>query len=187
MEIYAMEYQLSALLEQLVKDCASSSAERGTRGRTAIIGSGPAGLAAAVELATLGYAVDVFEAAPASGITLLRKPALESSSAAPDALEPVSEEQLTRATSRLAECGIAFYPSAPRGQAELTDMLKNYDAVICACGKAAVLPTDSRGCVNGNLFAAGTCVKNQKVQSATQAAASGKACARSLHEWLIQR
>lgn len=185
-----MENQLSALLEQLAQECADACAagtEHRKNGRIAVIGAGPAGLAAAVELTALKYTVDIFEATPTAGITLLRKPAQESSSAAPEALEPISEEFLSQFLGRLASCGISFHTSAPKGQAELSAMLESYDAVLCACGKAAVLPTDSKGCVNGNLFATGTCVKNQKVQSAIQAVASGKGCAHSLHEWLIQR
>ena len=148
--------------------------------RVAVIGSGPAGLAAASVLRRKGHNVEVFEAAPVVGFTFLNVPAQESSSDAPEAFAPASAEALEAAVTFLERSGISFRTSCPKGQAELDAMLKEYDAVICACGKAAVLPTDSLGCVQGKLYAAGTCVKNQKVQSATQAAEHGRMTALSV-------
>ena len=61
--------------------------------------------------------------------------------------------------------------------AERLDEINSFDAVICACGKAAVLPTEENGLVKGRsegrFYATGTCVKNQKVQDAMQAMRSG--------------
>ena len=149
-------------------------------GRTAVIGSGPAGLAAASVLRRGGHSVDVFEAAPVVGFTFLNAPAIESSSDAPESFAPASAEVLESAVTFLERSGIVFRTSAPKGQAELEAMLQSYDAVICACGKAAVLPTDASGCVQGKLFAAGTCVKNQKVLTAVQAAEAGRKTAASV-------
>lgn len=148
--------------------------------RVAVIGSGPAGLAAASVLRRKGHNVEVFEAAPVVGFTFLNVPAQESSSDAPESFAPASAEALEAAVTFLERSGISFRTSFPKGQTELDAMLKEYDAVICACGKAAVLPTDSLGCVQGKLYAAGTCVKNQKVQSATQAAEHGRMTALSV-------
>ena len=155
--------------------------------RVAVIGSGPAGLSAASVMRRKGHAVDVFEAAPVVGFTFLNVPAQESSSDAPEAFAPASAEVLEAAVTFLERTGISFRTSAPKGQAELDAMLKDYDAVICACGKAAVLPTDASGCVQGKLFAAGTCVKNQKVQSAVQAAEAGRKTAASVCGMLAEK
>ena len=156
-----------------VEDCESPR-------RVAVIGSGPAGLAAASVIRRKGHSVEVFEAAPVVGFTFLNVPAQESSSDAPESFAPASAETLEAAVTFLERSGISFRTSCPKGQTELDAMLKEYDAVICACGKAAVLPTDSLGCVQGKLYAAGTCVKNQKVQSATQAAEHGRMTALSV-------
>ena len=148
--------------------------------RAAVIGSGPAGLAAASVLRRSGHSVDVFEAAPVVGFTFLNAPAVESSSDAPESFAPASAEVLESAVTFLERSGIVFRTSSPKGQTELEAMLQDYDAVICACGKAAVLPTDASGCVKGKLFAAGTCVKNQKVLTAVQAAETGRKTAASV-------
>ncbi len=169
-----MPSELLSMLEELCAIAGTAAPFSGKR--VAIIGSGPAGLAAAAALTKAGHGIEVFEAAPVAGFTLLRVPAQESSSPAPDALVPVDETSLKKAADRLASCGIRFHTSAPQGQSEMEALLASFDAVICACGKAAVLPTDDDGLVkggNGRLFAAGTCVKNQKVQNAVQAMRSG--------------
>ena len=155
--------------------------------RVSVIGSGPAGLAAASVLRRKGHSVDVFEAAPVVGFTFLNVPAQESSSDAPESFAPASAETLEAAVTFLERAGIVFRTSSPKGQAELEAMLSDYDAVICACGKAAVLPTDASGRVQGKLFAAGTCVKNQKVLSAVQAAESGRKTAASVCAMLDEK
>ena len=142
--------------------------------RVAVIGSGPAGLAAASVLRRAGHSIDVFEAAPVVGFTFLNTPAHESSSDAPEAFAPASAETLEAAVTFLERSGIVFRTSSPQGQAELNSLLDTYDAVICACGKSAVLPADADGRVKEKLFAAGTCVKNQKVMTALQAAEAGR-------------
>ncbi|WP_446425618.1 NAD(P)-binding protein [Mailhella sp.] len=182
-----MNRELSILLESLAADCRAALTVPRSGRCTAVIGSGPAGLAVSVELARHGHAVQLFEAAPLCGITLLRRPALESSSAAPRSFEPVDEAALSAAVAELASCGIEIVTSAPKGMAELSDLLNSFDAVVCACGKAAVLPADASGRVQEALYAAGTCVKNQKVQDAFQAAQSGRDTARSIHAFLTQQ
>lgn len=155
--------------------------------RVAVIGSGPSGLAAASVLRRKGHEVHVFEAAPVVGFTFLNAPAQESSSDAPEAFAPASAESLEAAVIFLERAGIIFRTSAPQGQTELDAMLTEYDAVLCACGKAAVFPADSSGLVKEKLFAAGTCVKNQKVMNAVQAAEAGRKTAESLCAFLAER
>ncbi len=182
-----MNRELSHLLESLVADCRAARTAPCSGRRVAVIGSGPAGLAVSVELARLGHSVQLYEAAPLCGITLLRRPAQESSSAAPQAFEPVDEAALSTVAAELVSSGIEIMTSAPKGMAELSGLLSSFDAVVCACGKAAVLPTDASGRVQEGLYAAGTCVKNQKVQDAFQAAQSGRDTARSIHAFLTQQ
>lgn len=179
-----MNRELHALLAEFVADCRSAYGTPRSPYRVAVIGSGPAGLAAAVELNRLGVTVQVFEAAPVCGITMLRRPAQESSSAAPTSFEPAEESALEAAVAELTRGGIAFSTSSPQGMAELHGLRSQYDAVVCACGKAAVLPADGAGRVHDGLYAAGTCVKNQKVQDALQAAASGRNTARTVQAFL---
>ncbi len=54
-------------LSQLCRTAALATTDRATRGKVAIVGSGPAGLACAHDLAVLGYDVTVFEALPEVG------------------------------------------------------------------------------------------------------------------------
>jgi len=147
------------------------------RKRVAIIGSGPAGLGASAVLVKAGHEVHVFEAASSAGFTLLRTPAQESSSPAPEALAPLDEKTLETVICALASSGMNFHVCAPQGQSDMEKLLNSFDAVICACGKAAVLPTEENGLVKGRsegcFYATGTCVKNQKVQDAIQAMRSG--------------
>jgi NADPH-dependent glutamate synthase beta subunit-like oxidoreductase len=179
-----MNRELLLLLESLAADCRSARTAQRSGRRVAVIGSGPAGLAASAELALHGHSVQLYEAAPTCGITLLRRPAQESSSAAPVSYEPVSEAALSAAVAELEACGIEIATSSPKGMAELTELMNSFDAVICACGKAAVLPADASGRVQDALYAAGTCVKNQKVQDALQAAVSGRDTGRAVHAFL---
>lgn len=147
--------------------------------RALVIGSGPAGLQAAWTLREHGHAVTVLEAAAAPGVTLLHAPVQESSSA-PSAPSPaVPEETLKKTVAMLTESGIEFRCASPVGQAVLDSLLRDYDIVLCACGKGAVLPTDADGKVKDNLFAAGTCVKNQKGLGALQSMAFARKAALS--------
>lgn len=161
----------------------SAPAEENGR-KIAVIGSGPAGLHAAYTLRELAYQVTVLEAAPLIGVTLLGVPALESSSAAPEAFPAIPEPVRAATVEMLEKHGIVFRTSCPQGMSELKVLLEEYDAVICASGKAAVLPAGADYRVQGKLFAAGTCVKNQKVQTALQAMASGRKAAYAVHGWL---
>ena len=151
--------------------------------RVAVIGSGPAGLQAAWNLRMGGISVTVFEAAPEAGTTLTHVPAEEAGAAAP--LPAVPADVMEKTLTMMRDAGILFLTSSPKGQAELDALCAEYDAVLCTCGKGAVLPADKNGHVKDNLFAAGTCVKNQKSLTPLQAmAAAAKAAhaARNLLE-----
>ncbi len=152
--------------------------------KTAVIGSGPAGLQAAHDLRREGYAVDVFEAAPAIGSTLLFLPSEGSSPAEADLLPAVPAPVMEKTVAMLRSMGIIFHTFSPKGQADLDGLCNQYGAVICACGKGAVLPADDLGWVRGNLFAAGACVKNQKQLGTLQALASGAKAARTVRNLL---
>ena len=146
-----------------------------------IIGSGPAGLQAAWTLRSLGHHVTVREAASEPGPTLLRHPVQESSSA-PSAPSPaIPPEVVHRTIEMLKQSGIVFLCSSPVGQTELASLCKRYDSVLCACGKGAVLPANADGKVSEHLFAAGTCVKNQKTLGALQAMAFARKAAIAAH------
>jgi NADPH-dependent glutamate synthase beta subunit-like oxidoreductase len=145
--------------------------------KVAVIGSGPAGLQAAHDLRQNGYAVDVFEAAPAIGSTLRFLPVEGSSPAEENPLPAVPADVMEKTIAMLETMGITFHTFAPKGQADLDGLCADYDAVICACGKGAVLPADGLGWVKDNLFAAGACIKNQKQLGTLQAMASGSTAA----------
>ena len=152
--------------------------------KIAVIGSGPAGLQAAHDLRREGYAVDVFEAAPSIGSTLRFFSNEGSGPAAEDPLPAVPAIVLEKTIGMLESMGIQFHTFAPKGQADLDGLCAAYDAVICACGKGAVLPADALGWVKGNLFAAGACIKNQKQLGPMQAIASGATAARTARNLL---
>jgi len=141
--------------------------------KIAVIGSGAAGLQAAHDLRKNGYLVTVFEAGPAIGCTLLFQPTEGSSPAESDLLPPVPADVLQKTVAMLSAMGIGFSTSSPKGQTDLKRLRDEYDAVVCACGKGSVLPADDSGRVEGNLFAAGACMKNRKQINTLQALASG--------------
>ncbi len=145
--------------------------------RAVVIGSGPAGLQAAWTLREQGCAVVVLEAASSAGVTLLRAPVQESSSAPAAPSPAVPADIVERTLTMLSRSGIEFRCASPVGQAELNRLRNSFDLVFCACGKGAVLPADAEGRVEGNLFAAGTCVKNQKGMGALQSMAAARKAA----------
>ena len=147
--------------------------------KVAVIGSGPAGLQGAWRFCEAGHDVTVFEAAAAPAVTLLRAPVQESASGEASQVHNVPHDIVERTISMMRLSGIRFVTSAPKGQAELRDLLETCDLVFCACGKGAVLPADANGQVQEKLFAAGTCVKNQKHLNALQAMAFAEKSART--------
>lgn len=94
--------------------------ERGER--VAIIGSGPAGLAAAEELRTEGFQVDIYERADrAGGLLIYGIPGFK-----------LEKEVVTRRTKRLEDSGIVFHLNAEVDQLET--LRETYDAVLIATG-----------------------------------------------------
>ena len=155
--------------------------------KVAVIGSGPAGLQGAWRFCEAGHEVTVFEAAAAPAVTLLRAPVQESASGEAAHVRSVPHDVVERTIRMMRLSGIRFVTSAPKGQAELRDLLESCDLVFCACGKGAVLPADANGQVQEKLFAAGTCVKNQKHLNALQAMAFAEKSARTACRILQRR
>ena len=147
--------------------------------KVAVIGSGPAGLLGAWRFCEAGHEVTVFEAAAAPAVTLLRAPVQESASGEVTPVRCVSHDIVERTIRMMSLSDVRFVTSSPKGQAELRAMLEACDLVFCACGKGAVLPADANGQVQEKLFAAGTCVKNQKHLNALQAMAFAEKSART--------
>jgi 2-oxoacid:acceptor oxidoreductase delta subunit (pyruvate/2-ketoisovalerate family) len=95
-----------------------------TKGRIAIIGSGPAGMSCAFHLAKLHYAVTVFEAFPLAGGMLRRGiPAYR-----------LPKEVLDWEISQIEALGVAIRTGVPMGQRLKIEDLKEYQAVFIATG-----------------------------------------------------
>ena len=97
--------------------------------RVAIVGSGPAGLAAARDLARLGHAVTIFERDELPG-------GLNTYGIVPFRL-PV--DVALWETNEVARLGVEFRTGTAVGDdVPAADLLRNYDAVVIACGMGAV-------------------------------------------------
>lgn len=117
------------------------------KGRTAVIGSGPAGLAAALELGKKGFAVDIYEKNPRPGGSLLEESRL------PD-------EILQKELDRL----YAFRITLHTGEAASPEILRQtYDSVILAwglCSPAIHADSDTFSTQWEGVFAAGDCLRD---------------------------
>jgi 2-oxoacid:acceptor oxidoreductase delta subunit (pyruvate/2-ketoisovalerate family) len=92
--------------------------------KVAIVGSGPAGLAAAYHLARLGYAVTLFEAAPEpGGVLRLGIPEYR-----------LPKDVLAREIARITALGVDLRCNARVGVDPTWDALDAYDAVFLAMG-----------------------------------------------------
>ncbi|MEJ2542044.1 MAG: 2-oxoacid:acceptor oxidoreductase family protein [Gemmatimonadota bacterium] len=92
--------------------------------RVAVVGSGPAGLAAAYHLARFGYGVTVYEGAPEAG-GLLR-------TGIPDFRLP--PEVLNREIDRIVDVGVQVVTDHRVDRARLMQLARAYDAVLVATG-----------------------------------------------------
>lgn len=107
--------------------------ERG--GRVAIVGAGPAGLACAHDLALMGHAVVVFDAAPvAGGMMVIGIPAYR-----------LPRESLAREIEFIRWLGVDIRLGTPiGGDVKFADLVRDFDAVFlapgCRRGKALELP-----------------------------------------------
>jgi glutamate synthase (NADPH/NADH) small chain len=94
--------------------------------RVAVVGSGPAGLAAAAQLRSAGHSVCVFERSDAIG-GLLRYGIPEFK---------MEKSVLDRRLRVMEEAGIVFYPGVGVGEEGITldELRRDYDAVVLALG-----------------------------------------------------
>jgi glutamate synthase (NADPH) small chain len=104
----------------------SSSTPAETGFRVAVVGSGPAGLAAAAQLRAVGHAVDVYERSDAIG-GLLRYGIPEFK---------MEKSILERRLRVMEEAGVSFHPGVGVGGSgvALSELQGDYDAVVLALG-----------------------------------------------------
>ncbi len=158
-------------------------------GRIAIIGSGPAGLAAAYKLANLGYAVTVHEAAEASGGSLR---ALDASELPPNVL--------AADIAAVEAAGVAFAYNVPiRDEGSITELAATHDALLLTVGAeadldgltaAGIVWTDgvitidraTHATTVPGIFAAGACAGRKGL--AVRVVADGLAAAESIHRYI---
>jgi glutamate synthase (NADPH/NADH) small chain len=94
--------------------------------RVAVVGSGPAGLAAAAQLASVGHDVHVFERSDAIG-GLLRYGIPEFK---------LEKAVLDRRLAVMVASGVTFHPGTNVDDTTLAELRRDYDAVILALGSA---------------------------------------------------
>lgn len=93
--------------------------------RVAVVGAGPAGIAAACELRTLGYAVDIFEAKDKpSGLTVY--------GVAPYKI--TNQEALDEMAYLQEQFGYEIYYHTPVDAGKMKELESNYDAVLLGIG-----------------------------------------------------
>ncbi len=120
--------------------------------KIAVIGGGPAGLAAAFYLRRMGYAVTLFEAMPKlGGLMRYGIPAYR-----------LSKDVLDKETQRILDLGVEVKTSSPiKSEQQLEEIRKEYDAVYMATGadkpkRLPVLDYDKPWVVDGADYLART-------------------------------
>ena len=129
--------------------------------RVAVVGSGPAGLAAASQLASVGHDVEVFERADAIG-GLLRYGIPEFK---------MEKAVLDRRLAVMEDAGVTFHVSRPVGPdaTTLADLQENFDAVVLAIGSTIPRLIDAPGADLEGVYPAMTYLEaaNRAVANAT--------------------
>jgi 2-oxoacid:acceptor oxidoreductase delta subunit (pyruvate/2-ketoisovalerate family) len=117
-------------LERFVADFASQLREKKEKispqgkGKIAIIGSGPAGMSCAYQLAKLGYPVTVFESfTQAGGVLRMGIPSYR-----------LPKDVLDREISNIEALGVEIRTGAPIGEEIKVEELKDYQAIFIATG-----------------------------------------------------
>lgn len=108
-----------------------------TRGNVAVLGSGPAGLTVAGDLAKMGFNVTVFEALPEpGGVLLYGIPSFR-----------LPREVVRREIRRIEELGVQFHTGKVAGETFTVDSLfaDSYDAVFIGTGTAVSKDLDLPG------------------------------------------
>lgn len=108
----------------VIKFAACSEAPPSTGRRVAIVGAGPAGLAAAAQLRCSGHEVTVYDRLPEPGGMLLF--------AIPEFRIPKSD--VRESVSLLERLGVKFVTGVEVDSRKIQELLKSYDAVLIATG-----------------------------------------------------
>ena len=132
-QIRALKRYLAAKYPEIVE---TPPEVKKTSRKTCVVGSGPAGLAAAYEMAAAGHEVAVYEAAEKPGGFLL--------GAIPAFRMP--EAELKRALDLLGKMGVSFKTGFRLGEnLELDQLEKDYEAVVLALGAGKAMKLNVPG------------------------------------------